>query len=71
MSTMTEAAAEAAIGAAALSLRLPTVRSEAARLADDAARESLTHRAYLAAVPVGQAGHGRGGMGEPRARQST
>ncbi|HYA43979.1 MAG TPA: IS21-like element helper ATPase IstB [Acidimicrobiales bacterium] len=50
MSTMTEAAAEAAIGAAALSLRLPTVRTEASRLADDAAREGLSHRAYLAAV---------------------
>ena len=50
MSTMTEQAAEAAIGAAAFALRLPTVRAEAAPLADDAARAGASHRAYLAAV---------------------
>ena len=50
MSAMTEQAAEAAIGAAATLLRLPTVRSEAAKLADDAAKVGLTHRAYLAEV---------------------
>jgi hypothetical protein len=48
--TMTDAAAEAAISAAAWALHLPTVRAEAARLADDAARPGLTHRAYLAEV---------------------
>ena len=47
---MTEQAAEAAIGAAATALRLPTVRREAQKLADDAARAGLTHRAYLAEV---------------------
>ena len=50
MSTMTEEAAEAAIGAAAFALRLPTVRTEAGHLADDAARVGWSHRAYLAAV---------------------
>jgi DNA replication protein DnaC len=47
---MSEAAAEAAIGAACVSLHLPTVRAEAASLADSAARERLTHRAFLAEV---------------------
>jgi DNA replication protein DnaC len=48
--TMTEQAAEAAIGAACMSLHLPSVRAEACRLADDAARAGLTHRGYLAEV---------------------
>jgi DNA replication protein DnaC len=48
--TMTEPAAEAAIVSAAVALHLPSVRKEAARLADDAARAGLTHRAYLAEV---------------------
>ncbi|MGH9067952.1 MAG: ATP-binding protein, partial [Acidimicrobiales bacterium] len=50
MVTMSEAAAEAAIGAACRALALPTVRSEAMPLADAAAKGSLTHRAYLAEV---------------------
>jgi len=50
MSTLTEEAAEAAIGAACRALHLPTVRSEAAALATAAAKEHLTHRAYLAEV---------------------
>ena len=50
MTSMTEQAAEAAIGAAATALRLPTVRAEALKLADDAGRAGLTHRAYLAEV---------------------
>lgn len=50
MTALSEPAAEAAIGAAAASLHLPTVRAEAARLADDAARAGLTHRGYLAEV---------------------
>ena len=49
-STMTEQAAEASISAAASALHLPTVRSEAPRMADDAARAGLSHRAYLAEV---------------------
>jgi DNA replication protein DnaC len=48
--TMTEQGAEAAINAAAWALHLPSIRQEAARLADDAARAGLTHRGYLAEV---------------------
>jgi DNA replication protein DnaC len=47
---LSEPAAEAAIGAACTVLHLPTVRAEAAPLADTAAKERLTHRAYLAEV---------------------
>ena len=47
---MGESAAEAAIGAACRGLHLPTVRAEAGPLADAAAKERLTHRAYLAEV---------------------
>ena len=54
MSVATEEAAEAAIGAACRALHLPTVRSEAARLAEIAARERLTHRGYLAEVLVAE-----------------
>ncbi|MBA3267377.1 MAG: AAA family ATPase, partial [Acidimicrobiia bacterium] len=50
MSPVTEAAAEAAIGAACRELHLPTVRSEAGPLADAALRERLSHRGYLAEV---------------------
>jgi DNA replication protein DnaC len=45
-----DAAAQASIGAAARELHLPTVRAEAARLAEIAARERQTHLAYLAEV---------------------
>src|SRR5579863_779963 len=47
---LSEPAAEAAIGAACRALHLPTVRAEAAHLADAAAKERVTHRAYLAEV---------------------
>lgn len=50
MTAMTEQGAEAAINAASWALHLPTVRQDAARLADDAARAGLTHRCYLAEV---------------------
>ena len=50
MTTVTDAAAQAAIGAAARELHLPTVRDEAARLAELAARQRHTHLAYLAEV---------------------
>jgi DNA replication protein DnaC len=50
MTTITDTAAQAAIGAAARELKLPTVRAEAARLAEIAARERRTHLAYLAEV---------------------
>jgi len=45
---LTEPAADAAIGAACHTLHLPTVRAQAGELADAAARDRLTHRAYLA-----------------------
>jgi IstB-like ATP binding protein len=47
---MTEPAAEAAIWVACRELHLPTIAAEATRIADDAARERLTHRAFLAEV---------------------
>jgi DNA replication protein DnaC len=50
MTTVTGAAAQAAIGAAARELHLPTVRAEAARLAEIAARERRTHLGYLAEI---------------------
>jgi DNA replication protein DnaC len=50
MSPVSDNAAQAAIGAAARELRLPTVRAEAARLAEIAAREHHTHLGYLAEV---------------------
>jgi DNA replication protein DnaC len=50
ITAMTEPAAEAAIDAACRALHLPTVRAEAVSLADTAAKERLTHRAYLAEV---------------------
>ncbi len=43
-------AAQAAIGAACRALHLPTVRAEAARITEAAARERLSHQAYLAEV---------------------
>jgi DNA replication protein DnaC len=50
MSPRTEAACEAAIAAACKELHLPTVRAEAATLADQAAKANLTHRGFLAEV---------------------
>jgi len=50
MTAVPDAAAQAAIGVAARELKLPTVRSEAARLAEIAARQRHTHLAYLAEV---------------------
>lgn len=49
VSRLSDPAAEAAIGAACHTLHLPTVRDQAARIADAAARERLSHRAFLAA----------------------
>jgi DNA replication protein DnaC len=48
--SITEAAAQAAIGAATAELHLPTVRDQAARLAEVAARERHTHLGFLAEV---------------------
>lgn len=47
---VSEAAAEAAISATCRALFLPTIRTQAAPLAEAAARERLTHQAYLAEV---------------------
>jgi DNA replication protein DnaC len=47
---MTDPAAEAAIGAACARLRLPIIAAQAADLADAAARDRLSHRAFLAEV---------------------
>ena len=48
--TTADAAAQASIGAAARELHLPTVRTEAVRLAEIADRERQTHLRYLAKV---------------------
>ena len=48
--TTVDAAAQAAIGAAARELHLPTVRAESNRLAEIAVRERQTHLGYLAEV---------------------
>ena len=50
MSTRTDTAASASIGAAARELHLPTVREEAARLAEIAVRERQSHLGFLAEV---------------------
>jgi DNA replication protein DnaC len=50
VTAVSDTAAQAAIGAAARELKLPTVRDQAARLAEIAARERQTHLAYLAEV---------------------
>ncbi len=50
VSGLSDPAADAAIGAACALLHLPTVRDEAGPIADAAARERLSHRAFLAEV---------------------
>ena len=50
LTALSDPAAEAAIGAACRALHLPTIRAEATRIADVAARERLSHKAYLAEV---------------------
>src|ERR671935_787005 len=47
---MTEQAAEAAFRFACRELHLPTIADQGPRIADDAARERLTHRGFLAEV---------------------
>ena len=47
---MSEPAAQAAITAATKILGLPTIREEHTRIADAAARERLSHNAFLAEV---------------------
>jgi DNA replication protein DnaC len=48
--TLTEAAADAAITAACRALSMPTIRAQAAPIAEAAARERLSHKAYLVEV---------------------
>ena len=48
--TLTDPAADAAITAACRTLSLPTVRAQAAPIAEAAARERLSHKAYLVEV---------------------
>lgn len=55
--TLTEHAADACIHSACLRLHLPTVRSKAGGLADQAARQSITHRGYLAEVLAAEVDH--------------
>jgi hypothetical protein len=50
MNTRSDTAAQAAIGAAARELHLPTVRDEATRLAEIAVRERQSHLGFLAEV---------------------
>lgn len=50
MSATSDAAAQAAIGAAARDLHLPTVRAEASRLAEIAGRERQSYLVFLAEV---------------------
>jgi len=47
---LSDTAALASIGAAARELKLPTVRTDAARMAEIAVRERQTHLAYLAEI---------------------
>lgn len=50
MSTTSDTAAQAAIGAAARELHLPTVRTQATRLAEIAVRQRQSHLVFLAEV---------------------
>ncbi|HEX5297355.1 MAG TPA: AAA family ATPase, partial [Streptosporangiaceae bacterium] len=50
MTGLSGTAALAVIGAAARELKLPTVRADAARMAEIAVRERQTHLAYLAEI---------------------
>jgi DNA replication protein DnaC len=52
--SMSDTAAQAAIGAAARELHLPTVRDEAVRLAEIAVRERQSYLAFLAEVLVAE-----------------
>lgn len=50
VTALSDPAAEAAIGTACRTLLLPTVRSEAVSMAEAAAKQRLTHKAFLAEV---------------------
>src|SRR5512133_2446309 len=50
LSRLAEPAADAAIAAAAKTLQLPTIRAQASQLAAAAAKQRLSHKAFLAEV---------------------
>ena len=50
LSRLAEPAADAAIAAAAKTLQLPTIRAQAGQLAMTAAKQRLSHKAFLAEV---------------------
>ena len=50
LTALSDPAAEAVIGTACRTLLLPTIRAEAVAMADAAAKQRLSHRAYLAEV---------------------
>ena len=50
VSRLAEPAADAAIAAATKTLQLPTIRAQAAQLAAAAAKQRLSHKAFLAEV---------------------
>jgi hypothetical protein len=52
MTPMTDTAAQAAIGAAARELHLPTVRTEAVRLGEIAERNRLSYLAFAGRGPL-------------------
>jgi DNA replication protein DnaC len=54
VTALTEPAADAAIAAATKVLGLPTIRDEHTRIADAAARERLSHNAFLAEVLIAE-----------------
>lgn len=54
---VTEHAADACIDSACRRLHLPTIRSKATSLADQAARQGVTHRGYLAEVLAAEVDH--------------
>ena len=68
MKAMTEPAAEAAIRVACRELHLPTIAAEATRIADDAARERLTHRTFLAEVLAAEVDERANRRRDPEAR---
>ncbi|WP_175400121.1 ATP-binding protein, partial [Tsukamurella pseudospumae] len=53
-SGLTEQAADAAIDSACRMLRLPTIRSHFTDVADDAARDQMSYRAFLAELLISE-----------------
>ena len=70
MTGVSDTAALAAIGAAARELKLPTVRADAARLAEIAVRERHTHLGYLAEILSAEVDDRTGRRRDPPHRRS-